>query len=228
MSIAQSFDAVATRYDRERAALVPHMDLFYAAALSRLGEPGDAPVRVLDLGAGTGLLTRLVAQAWPKAELTLVDVAEDMLEIADQHFSRLGRPVTLQVADYARERLGGPFDAVVSALSIHHLEDADKQDLFARIHAALIPGGVFVNADQVLGPTPSLEQDYDSAWEAHARSAGAEEAAIAAARERMVRYDRCATLSDQLEWLGAAGFVDVDCWWKAGRFAVLSGRREAA
>jgi cyclopropane fatty-acyl-phospholipid synthase-like methyltransferase len=50
-----------------------------------------------------------------------------------------------------RRRLVPDFDAIVSALAIHHLEDAEKRSLFARIHERLRPGGVFVNAEQVVG-----------------------------------------------------------------------------
>ena len=38
-------------------------------------------------------------------------------------------------------------------------------------------------------------------------------------------HDRCATLEDQLAWLRAAGFAEVDCAFKQWRFAVYSGRR---
>lgn len=225
MTIADAFDAVATRYDRERAVLVPNIDLFYGAAAALLPFAPDAPIRVLDLGAGTGLLTRIIATAFPQAHLTLVDIAPDMLEQAREHFRRMGREAAFHVADYAAEPIEGGYEAVVSALSIHHLSHEAKRGLFARIHGALRPGGVFINAEQVLGPTPALETAYDAAWEAHARRAGASGEAIAAARQRMSAYDHCATVADQLGWMADAGFGEVDCWWKNGRFAVLSGRK---
>ncbi len=42
--------------------------------------------------------------------------------------------------------------------------------------------------------------------------------------ERM-SHDRCDTVADQLAWLVEAGFTDVDCPWRSGRFAVLAARR---
>jgi tRNA (cmo5U34)-methyltransferase len=224
MTLAHAFNTSASRYDRERAALVPHMDLFYAEAVALLDLPRDMPVRVLDLGAGTGLFARLVADAFPLAELTLVDVAAAMLAKAEAHFAAMGRPVTVEVADYAKAPFGGSYDAVISALSIHHLDHADKRRLFGRIRDALVPGGIFVNAEQVLGPSPAQEAAYDAAWLAHARAAGASDETVAAARERM-RYDRCATVAEQLAWMTESGLADADCWWKCGRFAVLTGRR---
>ena len=119
--------------------------------------------------------------------------------------------------------LGGPWDAVVSALAIHHLEDAAKKDLFVRIRAALRPGGLFVNAEQVLGPTPDVEDRHVRFWHEDIRALGVPENEIALAAERMA-FDRCASVEAQLGWMREAGLRDVDCSFKSWRFAVLSGR----
>jgi tRNA (cmo5U34)-methyltransferase len=131
---------------------------------------------------------------------------------------------TYLVADLADPLPAGPWDAVVSALAIHHLEDAGKRDLVARVHAALRPGGVFVNAEQVLGPTPRLDALYMEWHEARARAAGSDDAEWASAVERM-RHDRSATVEDQLTWLRDAGFAAVDCVFKDHRFAVIVALR---
>ena len=114
----------------------------------------------------------------------------------------------------------------MSALSIHHLEDPAKQHLFAAVWSALVPGGLFVNADQVLEPTAALEARARTRWRAQAAALGSDEAELAAAEARMT-HDRCATLEAQLAWLRDANFTDVDCAFKAWRFAVYSGRRPA-
>jgi tRNA (cmo5U34)-methyltransferase len=132
--------------------------------------------------------------------------------------------VSYEVADYATTDLGSGYDAVVSALSIHHLDDPAKQSLFARIFTALRPGGVFVNAEQVAGPTPALDELYRKLWLEQVREAGATATQIADSLFRQ-QDDRCASVEDQLAWLRAAGFTDVDCWFKDNRFAVLAGTR---
>ena len=72
-----------------------------------------------------------------------------------------------------RAAAGRPWDAIVSALAIHHLEDDAKRELFARIHAALAPGGVFVNAEQVSAPTPFFDAAYRAWHERRALELGA-------------------------------------------------------
>jgi len=68
------------------------------------------------------------------------------------------------VSDLADPLPAGPWDAVVSALAVHHLDDPAKRALFGRLHTALAPGGLFVNAEQVAGPT-ALFHDLYAAWQ---------------------------------------------------------------
>ncbi|MCC6804387.1 MAG: class I SAM-dependent methyltransferase, partial [Anaerolineae bacterium] len=88
----------------------------------------------------------------------------------------------------------------------------------------LASGGIFINADQMLGTSAANEQIYQQAWEATIRKQGSTAADIHAANERM-KADQTSTLEDQLRWLREAGFADVDCWYKRYRFAVYSGRK---
>jgi tRNA (cmo5U34)-methyltransferase len=131
--------------------------------------------------------------------------------------------VNYVVGDFTQAIPAGPWDAVVSALAIHHVDDADKRALFARIRDALAPGGVFVNAEQVAAPSSFLAEHHAREHEQHARGAGSDDAEWHAAVGRMAA-DRLATLEDQLAWLRAAGFADVDATYKRNAFAVIVAR----
>jgi tRNA (cmo5U34)-methyltransferase len=219
------FDVAAGVYDRTRRQLIWCLDAFYDTVPRLIARPPDEALSVLDLGAGTGLLAERVARAFPRARFTLLDVAERMLEVARARFAAepAGR-FRFVVGDLAAAALPAGQDVVVSALAIHHLEDAAKCALFARIHAALLPGGVFVNAEQVLGETPEIEDAYQRDWLTRARASGVPEVDLDAAIDRM-RADRAVTLEQQLAWLRAAGFADVGCAFRDQRFAVYFGRR---
>lgn len=226
-STAQTvFHRTAATYDAARARLIPCYDRFYATAVSLIPFAPDEPIRILDLGAGTGLLSAFIRERFPNAHLHLVDLVPSMLDRARQ---RLGENnITYSAADYATEPLPasphGPWHAIVSALSIHHLTDEAKQQLFRRIHSALLPGGVFINAEQVAGPTPELTARYHQQWLTQCRALGATDQEIADAEYRM-QADLCSSVEDQLAWMRAANFPNADCWFKDGRFAVLAATR---
>lgn len=218
---AEAFNEHARDYEGERRQLIPPYDLFYGTAVAALDLAGRPLGRIIDLGAGTGLVSRMVASAYPQAELTLLDAAPAML---DEARASLGDGPEYVVADLTGPLPAGPWDAVVSALAIHHLDDAGKAGLFARVHTELAPGGVFVNAEQVAGPTALFDDAY-AAWHAR-RSAelGVAEEAWRASQARM-REDRTATVERHLGWLRDAGFADADCLFKDHSFAVLVARR---
>ncbi|MET9018793.1 class I SAM-dependent methyltransferase [Actinopolymorpha sp. NPDC004070] len=221
-TIESAFGAAAGTYDSARRRLVPCFDDFYGTALrfATLDLP-EAP-HVLDLGAGTGLFSALVAAVRPRAHLTLVDSAEPMLAEATRALSARGVAHEVRHQDLAEPLPHGPYDAVISALAIHHLGDDGKRDLYRRVLGVLAPGGVFVNAEQVAGPTPRLDELYDRWWEDDARARGSGDAELAAARARMA-FDRPATAADQVGWLCEAGFTDPACPYAHLRFAVLVG-----
>ncbi len=226
MSVKAAFDRSAQDYDRVRRLLIPKFDDFYATAIEHLPEIGPAPLSILDLGAGTGVMSEFVLEARVGSRLTLVDVSGEMLAQARARLEDVQPLPKFIESDYSKEPLGGPYDAVVSALSIHHLEDADKAALFVSIFASLKPGGVFINAEQVRGSTDALHQDYHRRWLEAVRALGVPEPELRSAQERM-RYDRPASVRDQIDWLLDAGFADVDCPFKHDMFAVLVGKKRA-
>lgn len=228
-AIGEIFSLGAQGYDAVRRNLVPCFDGFYGSALEVIGDwagaRSSAMLEVLDLGAGTGLFSAMVLGRLPQARLHLVDVSDAMLAQARERFAgAAGSNVGFEVRDYTQGSLGGPWDLVLSALSIHHLDDGAKRSLFARIFQALRPAGLFVNAEQVLGPTPAAEARYRRLWDGQVLGSGVDRLEYERAVDRM-RHDRCATLFDQLEWMRAAGFAEVDCAFKQWRFAVYFGTR---
>src|ERR671921_1240765 len=224
MSVEASFDEGAAAYDRARQQLVPGLDGFYGAALESVPFERDAQIRVLDLGAGTGLLSSMVAERFPRSRVTLVDLSVEMLRVARRRFPQGDGRFEFRTMDYARKPLPQGYDLVVSALSIHHLTHGDKKELFEKVHDSLAEGGYFVNADQVQGETPEEERSYRGWWLRRVREAGVSEEDLDAALSRM-RADRNAPLGEQLGWLGEAGFEEVGCRYRDHRFAVYNGRK---
>jgi tRNA (cmo5U34)-methyltransferase len=166
--IRQAFNKFAQDYDAQRVSIIPEMQQYYGAAVWAMETSAPKPA-ILDVRAGTGLLSAFLLEKFPDARLTLMDISENMLDLAKKRFAT--RPDTEYiVCDYSRSELGGPYDLVCSALSIHHLSPEDKRCLFGRIYSVLKPGGMFVNADQAEGETPYFTQRYLGYWNDFLRS----------------------------------------------------------
>jgi len=153
-----------------------------------LATAGVAVSSLLDLGIGTGETLAAVLEVHPGTTAVGVDKNEAMLGAARERLAA-AVPLDLRVAELTDPLPPGPFDLVVSALAIHHLEGPDKADLFARIAGVLRPGGRFVLGDLVL--------PVDPADAVTPLSSG---------------HDRPSTLADQLGWLAAAGFDAAPVW----------------
>jgi tRNA (cmo5U34)-methyltransferase len=210
----------ASTYDTERRRLIPCFDEFYGT----VGELifrfcSDAP-RVLDLGAGTGILSAAIVDRVPNARLHLLDASAEMLQQASRRLS--GRQVELSIQPLDSDLPSGPYHAIVSALAIHHLDDAGKRQLYRRIFSALAPGGLFINAEQISGSSARLQSLFEAVHLDRARALGSSDAEIAGAIQRM-SYDQCSTTEDQISWLKEIGFADVDCFYRSFRFAVFGG-----
>jgi len=150
--------------DPERRPLLRQM-------LSFATFPTDAELKVLDVGAGYGVVSEEVLQAFPTAFLTLQDYSQPMLDRAKErlvaHRNRLSF-VLCDLTDPSWSRqVGGPFNLAVSAIALHNL--ANPQKIFACYHAIrdlLRPGGYFLNCDRfVEGVEPHLAALRDAGFE---------------------------------------------------------------
>jgi cyclopropane fatty-acyl-phospholipid synthase-like methyltransferase len=152
---------------------------------------------VLELGTGTGETAQRVLAANPKATLVGVDASSEMLAHAQ---ARLPADRAQLLVGRLEDPLpAGPFDVVVSVLTVHHLDGPAKADLFRRVRSVLSPDGRFVLGDVVVPEDPS---DAVAPIDGH--------------------YDTPSSTADQVRWLGDAGLVG-QVVWERRDLAVLMG-----
>lgn len=222
---------------RRVAALIPH-------------EPQSA-IRVLDVGAGYGALSTQILARFPRAEVVCQDFSEPMFEHARQRLAWAAPRVTFVRADLGKPdwtaALDGPFDAVVSAIAIHNVRYLERiRAIYREIFGLLAAGGCFLNAELIFPAGRATAAAYErlerlttwiqgeddevrvataAASEADATSEqGTHEHALHGAGASGRRVER-ASLEEQLCWLREAGFVEVDCFWKEMRHAIIGGFR---
>ena len=222
--IKKAFDEIASRYDAQRIWIIPEMEDYYSAAVWAAECTHSRPA-ILDIGAGTGLLSALIVQKYPDASLTLVDLSEPMLGIAKERFAKR-KNMRYISGDYSRVDFAGRYDIICSALSIHHLEQDAKHRLYEKIFNALHHGGIFVNADQVLGETPAIQQRYMAYWDAFLDPCPLPVEEKKQVLYRRDMFDKNEKLSVQLAWMQECGFAEIDIVYKNRQFVVVTGRKE--
>ncbi|MFC0625857.1 class I SAM-dependent methyltransferase [Kribbella deserti] len=111
------------------------------AAYDRLAELCEAETgeKVLDVGCGTGYLTRrLKAAVGPGGAVTGVDPSRPMLEYAVRHVPTCYfQEASAQALPFAE----GSFDLVASSLAIHHVPPGQQPEAFRELRRVLRPGG---------------------------------------------------------------------------------------
>ncbi|KQS41899.1 trans-aconitate 2-methyltransferase [Pedobacter sp. Leaf194] len=221
LQIQNQFNAVSEKYDRQRRFLIPCFDDFYGIALSLSEEVGTVK-NILDVGAGTGLMSAFFHEKYPQAKITLIDISEAMLKKAEERFDGKEN-ISFLNADFATVDLPeNQYDLVVSGLAIHHLPNELKRQLFEKIAKALSPGGWFINADQVLGETDLAEKIYTENWKNHVQqNPNLTEEEKQSAFER-IKVDIMAPLKAQLEWLESAGLKNANCYYQHYNFVVFA------
>jgi trans-aconitate 2-methyltransferase len=113
------------------------MEKLGLAVLERLQLRGDEAV--LDAGCGSGRITQALIERLPRGRVIAIDESTSMIAAARE---RLGPDADLRVGDLLELDLDEPVDAILSTATFHWIKDHER--LFARLHAALAPGGRMV------------------------------------------------------------------------------------
>jgi len=121
---------------------VPCFNEFYGTVADLVARCCPSAPRILDLGAGTGILSAAIVDRVPGGRLTLLDASAEMLQRAATRLARFHQPKFL-VQQLTAELPAGPFDAVVSALAIHHLSHPEKSALLCKDFEYFISWGHF-------------------------------------------------------------------------------------
>lgn len=221
--IKKHFEEEAQEYDAIIQKLIPYYEQMVNALVSVIPFSKDDTFNMIDLGCGTGTVSMAVKDRFPHVKITCIDIADKMLEIAKE---KIGSDVTCIQADFNSFEFASQYDLIVSSLALHHLEsEQNKLSFYRKIHAALKPGGMFVNLDVVLGSDDALQSVYMQKWKDYI-SKSVNEAEIN--DKWMPNYyaeDRPMKMVSHLEQLNQCGFSAVDVVCKYYNYAVYCGKK---
>lgn len=131
-SVTARFSAAAETYDSAATVLSTVADdLMGMVSLA-------SPECILDLGCGTGILTRRLSERFPQARVLGLDISRDMLQTAARNLA--GRTaVNWECADFHDDIGHKAFDLIASSAAIHWATSLPH--VFTRLHAAVRPNG---------------------------------------------------------------------------------------
>lgn len=227
----QHFDLMADQYDELFVTHMDAYDLTHDMILAMLPFSPQGPVRVLELGTGTGNLTQKLLDRYPASTVVGYDLSTEMLARARAKLVAYGGRIQLHQGDISQIAFPGPFDAVISAIAVHHVPPPDKPALFQRLYAALRPGGVLVLGDAFQAATAALSERYRHLSRVSLERQGIVETPVYAAyrnRNSQPSGGSSTHLQNYLQWMEEAGFHHVDCVWKYLARAVVYGERPEA
>ncbi len=262
-------EADAGLYDVSIGWVVPHYELLHTAlaeAVNRAVAPAaNAPFGVIDIGAGSGTDTLDVLMRYPNAHVVAVDLCRPMLDRLERklalrgagpdaasrcsivHADALGdegkpRALRRHLPSELRE-LGAT--AVISSLTVHHFEHADKVAWFMRAYEMLAPGGFLILADLFSFTDPIFTEQwlaYDLSWMRNQFVHGDASASIdPAERQRLLDawikhyahdnrlepVESAPMVVGQADMMTQAGFVNVALAYRFSLSGILVGQRPA-
>jgi tRNA (cmo5U34)-methyltransferase len=213
-SMAAFFDARAAGYDDHMRGYIfsdTTFAQFYQAVSSPI-EKTDQPLNILDLGCGTGLEFEALFQRVPNALITGVDLSQEMLQLLRKRYSARMSQITLVRDSYLAMPFGTQaYDHIISAMSVHHLLRDTKRELYVKIHAALKPGGKYIEGDSVV----PAEMESQFLAEYHEQVAG-----IPQVEDGHYHVDVPFSIETQRSLLLEAGFKNFKVVWQKDSTAV--------
>ena len=160
---------------------------------------------IIDFGIGTGLELGAIFARFPEAEVTGLDIAEDMLHVLKSKYPNRNLRLCCENYhdyDFGREQ----YDAALSIKTFHHYGHSVKTALYQRIHSCLKADGVYIECDKMA--FDQAEEDFHFAeYERLKHMQGI-------CDNQAYHFDTPCTVSNQIKMLYAAGFSNVNEAWR--------------
>ena len=223
--VKEHFEEEAKEFDNTILKLIPRYDDMISCMVSVIPFDNYDEFKLLDLGSGTGNITKAVKKKYLHSKVSCIDIAENMIHIAQIKLEDY-TDISYYTGDFSDFDFDEKYDVIVSSLALHHIKtDEDKKSFYSKIYSALKEGGVFLNSDVVLGSNEKLNQIYRKNWIDFMIMNLPEEEVMKKWIPKQIEEDFPAPLNKHLEWLKETGFKSIDVVWKYYGLVVYCGTR---
>ena len=218
------FNEVAENYDATIEKNLVNYNQMIEALINAI--PDNESPRILDLGCGTGNITKKVLERFPNGKVTCFDLSEKMIEIAKEKLSDYDN-IEYVIGDFTIIDIIDKYDAIISSLALHHIPNNQaKKDMYQHIYDSLYEGGVFYNADVI-----KANSDYniilnERMTSKYMKENGCTDEDIETFKKNRNNNDVPITLMEHIKLLEEVGFKEIDVLWKYYSNAVYGGTKK--
>lgn len=224
-NVKEHFEEEAKEFDNTILKLIPRYTDMINCMVSVIPFDNSEEFKLLDLGSGTGNITKAVKEKYPYSKISCIDIAENMIQMAQIKLEEY-TDIEYYTGDFSEFDFKEKYDVIVSSLALHHIKtNADKKKFYIKIYSALKEGGVFLNSDVVLGSNEKLNLIYRRKWIDFMLTNLPEEEVKEKWLPKQVEEDFPAPLIHHLNWLKETGFTSIDIIWKYYGLVVYCGTR---
>ena len=182
------------------------------------------PKAILELGCGTGNLTKAIRKVFPSSMILAVDAAKEMLEMAKEKI----KDSNIEFVESTFQNLNFPkesFDLVMSNIAIHHLTDEEKKRLLQNLFKWQKPGSFFVYSDGIRNDNNERHKLDLKYWDELSLKNGVSEEDLQKIHEHWASSDFYPKTSDVITWLKEAGFTNIDIVYKYCIWGVIHSQK---
>jgi tRNA (cmo5U34)-methyltransferase len=216
----------ASTYGENMAQWIPDFSYAHQLLLESIDIHMPENAKAVELGAGTGRVSKLLLETFPNLDLTLVDISANMLTEAEKQLTIYPghcQFIVQDIFDANLEFTSGSLDCVISVFAICHAQGSKVyEQLYRRIYHWLKPNGYFVCYDHVLGDTFELTTLNALGWN---RLLSVNQT-VEQSKEGIVgtyQEDSPLSLRQHMNLLSDTGFSAVDVLYKRDIFAIYAG-----
>ena len=193
------------KYDQDIVNSIPFHREIHDGIVEFIGKfDGNKNYKILDLGVGTAITSRLIKDILPKAEFDLVDFSKQMLDGAKK---KMGADhINYILGDYSTIKFDEKYDVVVSVIGIHHQNTTGKKKLFKKIFTLLKPGGVFIFGDLVTYKDKHMAALNNALHYNHLVEKSIDEKTLKDWAFHHMFLNDLSPIEDQIGWLKSVGF----------------------
>ena len=223
--LKKHFNKEAEAFDEQVQKNIPCYNEMLTALINAIPDNKKNP-KILDLGCGTGNITQKALKRFPDAEVTCLDLSENMIEIAKDKLSDYEK-IEYIVGDFTQMQIETKYDVILSSLALHHIpNDEEKEAMYKDIYEALEKDGVFYNADVIKANSNYNEELNNKIAIQEMKENGVTDEEITEHKGKRDANDIPTTLINNIKMLENVGFEEIDVIWKHYSNAVYGGTKK--